>query len=287
MGTELVTERIGPVNGRVRSSTGVSRPVRSTLTVAVAVISHNYGRYLGYALSSVLQQVHKADELIVIDDSSTDNTKSVANNFGVAYHRIDKGQQYESWKKALSVTTSDILCFLDADDILPSDYLQNGMLHFENYDTGIVYSDLQRFEESQQLVVFGEFDKHALERENFIHAGSLVRREALVSSRALEESMPNGMKGASDWFVWRRICREGWKADKQSAKYRYRIHGTSNSSKNGSASYFTRAELATEPVSFFIALSGRTRYWKRLAKFLDKQHWPRSQTRLILMDTSG
>lgn len=287
MGTQLVTERIGSVNGRVRSSMGVPQPASSTLTVAVAVISHNYGRYLGHAMSSVLQQSNKADELIVIDDSSTDNTKSVADNFGVPYYRIDKGQQYESWKKALHVTTSDVLCFLDADDVLASDYLQNGMQQFGSYDTGIVYSDLQKFGESQQLLVFGEFDKHALERENFIHAGSLVRREALVSSRALDTSMPNGMRGASDWYVWKRVCREGWKAEKQSSKYQYRIHDDNNSGQFGSQPHFVRAGLETEPVTFFIALSGRTRYWKRMSKFLDKQHWPRSQARLILMDTSG
>jgi glycosyltransferase involved in cell wall biosynthesis len=285
----IATERIGRVNGRIRSSVTPYSPNGEALTVAVAAISHNYGRYLGDALSSVLRQSYSPAELIVVDDSSIDNTANVARSFGVPYYRIDKRHQYYGMQKAMQVTSSDILCFLDADDMLPEDYLSQGIKRFSAYDTGIVYSDMQKFGSESGVRVFDEFNNDNLQRENFIHAGSLVRREALVSSRALDIGMPEDMSGATDWYVWKQVCREGWKALKQNSQYRYRIHDKSISSKLNISDfdYFVRACLASEPVSFFIALSGRQRYWKRMARFLNTQQWPKGQVQLILMDTSG
>ena len=287
--TYISTERIGPVNGRVRSHVNSIHRNDSRLTVAVAAISHNYGNFLPKVLHSVRSQRHRADEIVVIDDSSTDNTREVAGNFDVPYYRIDKKHQYYSMRKALDVTSSDVLCFLDGDDILPSNYLEEGMKCFSEYDVGLVYSDMERFGASNGVISFGDFSNAKLQKDNFMHAGSLVRREALVSSRALDVGIPESMACATDWYVWKQVCLEGWKARKQKAHYKYRIHESSNSLKysDDNFDYFVRAGLAAEPVSFFTALSGRTRYWKRLACFLDEQAWPRDQSRVFLLDTSG
>ena len=153
----IATERTGPVNGRIRSRVNSAIPRDGRLTVAIAAISHNYGRYLGQALRSAKSQSHKPDEIIVIDDSSTDNTREVAGNYDVPYFRIDAGHQYHGMAKALEVTTSDVLCFLDADDILPQDYVSSGLRCFDEHDVGVVYSDMKKFGCSNELIVFPNF----------------------------------------------------------------------------------------------------------------------------------
>jgi len=285
----IATERVGPVNGRVRSRVNSTPLPSGNLTVAVAAISHNYGRFLSQALHSIKSQSCPVTEIVVIDDSSTDNTREVAGNHSVPYYRIDRGHQYCGMKKAMDVTSSDILCFLDADDLLPSDYVSAGLPLFRDYDVGIVYSDMKKFGTEQGIVRFSEFESTNIHKDNFMHAGSLARRESLVSSRALSKGMPLGMESATDWYVWRSVLLEGWKAAKQPAQYLYRQHGKNNSHEYRGAvfDYFIRACLVSEPVSFFIALSGRTRYWKRMAKFLSQQEWPKSQVQLVLLDTSG
>ncbi len=60
--------------------------------VSVVVTCHNYGRYLRECLESVLAQDRPADEIIVVDDASTDDTPAIAAEyapFGVRYERVD------------------------------------------------------------------------------------------------------------------------------------------------------------------------------------------------------
>ena len=47
--------------------------------ISVYIPSHNYGKYLGEAIESVLRQTVDDWELLVIDDGSTDNTQEVMN----------------------------------------------------------------------------------------------------------------------------------------------------------------------------------------------------------------
>ena len=59
------------------------------------------------------------------------------------------------------------------------------------------------------------------------------------------------------------------------------------STAHTSSGYFNEASLSLETLTLFIPLSGRHKMWRRFSKFLESQTWPKVQTKLILMDTSG
>ena len=61
--------------GQDPSLARIDPPLRS---VAVVIVSHNYGRYLTDAIESVLGQTRPVDEIVVVDDSSDDDTNQVA-----------------------------------------------------------------------------------------------------------------------------------------------------------------------------------------------------------------
>ena len=68
-------------------------------TVAVIVVCHNYGHFLGECLQSVLSQSRPADEVLVVDDRSTDNSREVAATFaeqGVHYLHVDHGNVHRT-----------------------------------------------------------------------------------------------------------------------------------------------------------------------------------------------
>jgi GT2 family glycosyltransferase len=263
-------------------------------TVAVIIPCHNYGRFLGEAIESVLTQERRADEIVVVDDSSTDDTPLVAAEFasqGVQYLRVGYSHSQQTRRAGFLATVSDVVCFLDADDCLAPEYLALGMREFTASDVGIVYSDVEHFGSNHGKSQYpAEYSRPALARMNFIHSGALVLREALEVSRGLDIFTDDKLV-LQDWLVWRRVLDCGWQARKQPGLYRYRKHGESMTA-NWSAwhqvpnLYFQRAGLAAETVTLFVPLSGRAALWPEFADFLERQTWPHDQIRLILLDSS-
>lgn len=93
-------------------------PVPSS--VAVVIVCHNYGRFLQEAIESVLSQTRQADEIVIVDDASDDETAAVARQYGdrSRYVRIDARHVHSARAAGFLATTSEVICFLDADDRL-------------------------------------------------------------------------------------------------------------------------------------------------------------------------
>lgn len=90
--------------------------------VSVIVPCYNYGRYLGRALRSIQAQRFQDWECIVIDDGSSDDTRSVAGTFGgdhrIRYHYQDNAGLSAARNAGLALARGTYIQFLDADDIL-------------------------------------------------------------------------------------------------------------------------------------------------------------------------
>ena len=90
-----------------------------TLTISVLVSNHNYGRYLEAAIASAQSQSLPPHEIIVVDDGSTDDSRALLARFGDGVRVILQEQrgQAGAMDAAVAVSTGDVLCFLDADDV--------------------------------------------------------------------------------------------------------------------------------------------------------------------------
>ena len=266
------------------------RTVQLVPTLAVIITAHNYGQYLDECIESVLHQSRRPDEILVVDDASTDNTADVVARWsdrGVRYLCVDHRDPRQSRLSGLQATNSEFICFLDADDRLAPDYLRGGLAGFDRYDVGIVYSDVDYFgdwnrcHQEPEVITLADMGKL-----NYVHNGSIVRREALEMSRALDVPC-DSKRSHEDWLAWRRILEQGWKAKKQRGIYGYRRHEANRTnSKYKTANYFDQRAMETETITLFVALSGRNAVWPRFQQFLEQQTWPHSQVKLWLLDTS-
>ena len=265
---------------------------KRSLQIAIIIPSHNYAKYVAEAIESALQQSYSASEILVLDDNSTDNTEEVVTPYlsrGVRYLHVEYGNVHAVRYRGLIETSSDIVCFLDADDTLPHNYLENGIKEFNSFRVGIVYSNMQTFgSETSERIFPEQYDEKKLVEENFIHAGSLVRREALLISNAFETPLHPRIAGLTgDWFIWRKVLQTGWTARRQTAVYQYRQHSRSSTRNFAhNYTYYEKAVLAEEKITLFIPLSGRTKYWVRMKNFLEKQSWPHDKILLFFLDTS-
>jgi glycosyltransferase involved in cell wall biosynthesis len=94
--------------------------MQAKTTISVIITSYNYERYVGGAIDSVLAQTRPADEIIVIDDGSTDRSRERLESYG---DRVQAIFQQNQGIKAISNTgyrlsTGSIVLYLDADDLL-------------------------------------------------------------------------------------------------------------------------------------------------------------------------
>ena len=87
-------------------------------TLAVIVPNYNYARFLPQALDSVLSQVPPFDEVVVVNDGSTDESLEVLARYDgrVRVVSIPNGGQLGACRAGLAATVSDYIYSLDADD---------------------------------------------------------------------------------------------------------------------------------------------------------------------------
>lgn len=89
-------------------------------SVALVVLSYNYGRFVAQAIESALEQSTPYDQIIVIDDGSTDESRAVLERFR---HRVElifksNGGQLSAALRALDAVRCEYVHYLDSDDFL-------------------------------------------------------------------------------------------------------------------------------------------------------------------------
>lgn len=89
--------------------------IRRKLTVGVVIPAYNEAPFISTVIRAS-EDVDEVDEVLVVDDGSTDTTREVAAREGarVVSHETNRGKG-EAMKTGLRRTESDILVFLDAD----------------------------------------------------------------------------------------------------------------------------------------------------------------------------
>lgn len=89
------------------------------MTVSAIIPAYNRAHCIGRALHSILAQTRPVDEILVIDDGSTDDLSATVASFGnavrVIRHPTNKGAS-EARNTGIRSATCDYVAFLDSDD---------------------------------------------------------------------------------------------------------------------------------------------------------------------------
>jgi glycosyltransferase involved in cell wall biosynthesis len=174
------------------------------LTVSVIVCAHNEAQYLAPCLHSLLAQSRRPDEILVINNASTDTTRVVA-------EQIPHVRVVDEPRKGLVVAretgrqmaTGQVLVYVDADCRAPLTWLARVMRRFERDPTLLALSGPYRFYDwdwwGRFLIRAYDFTvapatqllaKHILRIGTIFHGGNFaVRAEAMVRIGGFDTSI--------------------------------------------------------------------------------------------------
>ena len=183
--------------------------------ISVIIPSYNYGHFLANAINSVLDQQGEGfqAEIIVVDDGSKDNTGEVAQAFGEAVKYIYQDNQGLAAARNTGIenTTGEFVVFLDADDLLPPDYIKNQLENFrknEAADISVCHCLLLDLDEKDTTLWPLKADNLEL---HLCHSNIAPVHAFMTRSNAIREAglFDRGRKACEDYDYWLRLAGLG------------------------------------------------------------------------------
>lgn len=129
---------------------------QSARRVSVIIPVYNVERYLKECLESVLAQTYQNIEVILVNDGSTDSSKSIAEEYtqNDSWHLISQENRglSEARHTGLLHSSGDYILFLDSDDVLAPEAIRLGLYQLVKHDVDIAVFSYREFVSHDDLV---------------------------------------------------------------------------------------------------------------------------------------
>jgi len=116
------------------------------MKVSIVIPAYNEEKCLGQCLKSIVEQIDQPDEVIVVDNNSTDKTAEIAKQFGAKVVKEEKQGMIFARNRGFNEAKYEIMARCDADTILPKDWIKKIKKNFRkniNALTGpVIFYDL-------------------------------------------------------------------------------------------------------------------------------------------------
>jgi glycosyltransferase involved in cell wall biosynthesis len=183
----------------------------ASLTFAVVVPAYNEAADIGATCRALLDLRPEPDEIVFVDDASTDATADIIRrylvrpNMRLIVQPANRGPA-AARNTGISATSSEIVVFVDADVLLPQDFLARLSRHYEHgADTVAVEAAVpatdaacERFFQAQHHYLYGD------DREIGWSQAFSCRRSLAVSAGLFAEALP--VPGGEDGEFVERLC---------------------------------------------------------------------------------
>jgi glycosyltransferase involved in cell wall biosynthesis len=116
--------------------------------VSVIIPNYNHALFLQQRIESVLDQTFQDFEVIILDDASTDDSKTVIENYRghpkvshIIYNKQNSGSAFRQWEKGVGLAIGKYIWIAESDDYCDSGFLKEMVDVFANApgNTGLAY----------------------------------------------------------------------------------------------------------------------------------------------------
>jgi glycosyltransferase involved in cell wall biosynthesis/SAM-dependent methyltransferase len=264
------------------------------LRVTAIVPNYNHERYLRQRLDSILDQTYPLIDIIILDDCSTDGSRSVIDFYAkkypdriqAVYNTENSGGVFHQWKKGHEKATGDLVWICESDDFCEPDFVERmigtfrdssvmiafGRIEFAS-DDGRQMEGMARYREESEPGIWNSrivrpasswFSGGFGVKNVIANVGGSIWRRFDIDDDLWEAA--GNYKIMGDWFLYAAIASGGQIAYEPRAVSYFRIHGNNTS---GAAAQ-SKPEYYQEYARLMTALKAR---WDipatTVSKFLD------------------
>ena len=179
------------------------------IKVSVIVPVYNSEYTISSCIKSILNQSYTDFELIIVDDGSTDESGRIIDDYIdkdnriIVIHQENKGRTEARWV-GVQKATGKWICFVDSDDTLPIDSLDNLVKGIDDNTDIVLGNGYTLPSESRNVIPISDFRHMAVRADGNIGLpwGSLYRRE-IVTSYLFD--IPRHIVMGEDYIFWLRL----------------------------------------------------------------------------------
>ena len=235
--------------------------------ISIIVPIYNMEDYLEKCIKSILAQTYTNFELLLIDDGSTDNCGQISDKYAEidkrirVYHELNRGV-CEARNIGLSKVKGNYICFIDPDDYVREDYLEQLYVTITQNNTKVAVCNFINFndgeEEPDNKICEAQSDSYVIVNgiEQYIESRD-SEKYACLWNKIYHKSVWHGLsfpagKMFDDAYVYYKILdKESRIAFTDSVLYFRRWNDSSITHQKYSAKYWDKIDCRMGQVQYF------------------------------------
>ncbi|EKE05178.1 MAG: cell wall biosynthesis glycosyltransferase-like protein [uncultured bacterium] len=182
--------------------------------VSIIIPTYNSELFIEESLESVFKQTYKNYEIIVIDDGSSDSTRSILTKYKnrIVFLKKNNGGPASARNLGIIHSKGKYICFLDSDDLWSPSKLQDQVEYMNHNDCELSYTDSKVFITKDKKVINlgilkcdlkGTIFKDLFWNNFLINSTVMIKRICIDSVGLQNESKK--IIGAEDYEYWLRV----------------------------------------------------------------------------------
>lgn len=200
-------------------------------SVSVIVPNYNHSPFLRERIDSVLNQTFQDFELILLDDSSSDNSREIINSYKANSHvthivlnEKNTGNTFLQWKRGIELAQGEYLWIAESDDVANSEFLKVLVTELQHCQEAVIaFCHSQMIDSQSRPMSLTWHPKGNSGKVENYEGQWFLRHRMLVKNHVYNASMTLFRKSAytavpdtyqqyrycGDWLFWIYVCRQG------------------------------------------------------------------------------
>ncbi|HEV2417579.1 MAG TPA: glycosyltransferase [Terriglobia bacterium] len=219
-------------------------------TVSVIVPNYNHARFLRKRIDSVLRQTFQDFELILLDDCSTDDSRSILSSYAadprvrIEFNDANSGSTFKQWNKGVRLARGEYVWIAESDDYADPRLLER-LIAVLGSDPQVVFVNCRSWRVYADDRVDGYADSHLVAlnpdkwandfsadgreecRNYFVHLNPVFNASSVLFRKAVYDEVQGADESlhfCGDWKLWAAMALKGQVAHISEPLNYYRVH---------------------------------------------------------------